>query len=356
VVGAAVSLAMSSPGRAVDTRNGTGGRRLPANTTVAYPIAGRGGATASTSAALLELFVSGASASGTIVAFSCDGPAPLAASVAYRRGQLVGNLVHVGVVNGKVCLRSSASTDVIIDVVAADGASGGAGVFPVAPTRLYDSRTAGGRLAAREVRRIKTAGVGAVPPSNGLTVTLNAVNAAKTGTLQIWPCDRSPSGIPVLVVTTGATASTAAATRVAGDGTVCVSSTVATDIVLDATSVWGIGGGRQMRAVTPSRVYDSRNAGGKVGGGSVASIAVAGAGGVNGGASVVSVTVSATSSSGRGTVAAWPCGQNKPFVAMMQLMPGITSSSTVIVGLGGGKLCLSPTASTHLIVDVTGYA
>ena len=111
-----------------------------------------------------------------------------------------------------------------------------------------------------------------------------------------------------------------------------------------------------MRAVTPARVYDSRDAGGKVGGGSVVSVGIAGRGGVNGGASTVSVSVSATSSSGRGTVAAWPCGQNKPFVAMMQLTPGVTSSSTVIVGLGGGQLCLSPTASTHLIVDVTGYA
>ena len=356
VVGPAVSMAMTSPVRVVDTRSGTGGRRVAANTVTAFNVVGRGGISASANAALLEIFASSPSSSGYLVAFPCNGSAPVAASVSFGRGQLVGNLVHVGLANGKVCVRSSSSTDVIIDVVAADGSSGAAGMMPVAPTRLYDSRAAGGRLAAGEVRAINTAGVGAVPPSNGLSVTLTAVNAAKTGTLKIWPCDRNAPGLPVLVVTSGATASASALTRVAGDGTVCVSSSTATDVVLDATSVWALGGGRQMRAITPARVYDSRDEGGRVAGGSVAAVGIAGRGGVNGGAAAVSVSISATGSSGRGWVTVWPCGQNKPLTAAMMLSSGVTSSSTVIVGLGGGKLCLSPSASTHLIVDVTGYA
>jgi hypothetical protein len=255
-----------------------------------------------------------------------------------------------------VCLTSTASTDVIIDVVAADGGSNGAGLAAIAPTRLYDTRAVGAPLAAGEVRAIPTFGVGGVPPSNGLSLTLTAVGASKTGTLKVWPCDKQAPGLPVLVVTKGATASASAISRVAADGTVCVSSSVTTDVVLDATSAWAIGGAAPLRAVTPSRVYDTRESSGKVGAGATLAVAVAGRGGVNGAASSASVSITATASGGRGTVTAWPCGQAKPATAIMQLAAGVTSSATAIVGLGGGSLCLSPTVGTHLIVDVTGYA
>ena len=85
-------------------------------------------------------------------------------------------------------------------------------------------------------------------------------------------------------------------------------------------------------------------------------VSVAGRGGVSGSANVVLASITATSSGGRGTVTAWPCGQNKPVTATMQLASGLTSSSTAVVGLGGGQLCLSPSIGTHLIVDVTGFA
>ncbi|MET0910146.1 MAG: M23 family metallopeptidase [Ilumatobacteraceae bacterium] len=355
VVGPAVRLGLISPVRVVDTRGGVGGKRLAANRVATYNVVGRGGVQSSASAVLINIWASSPAAGGSLVAFSCDGPAPVASSVAYWRGQLVGNLVHVGVVNGKVCVISSAATDVIIDVVAADG-SQGAGVTAIAPTRLYDSRTSGQRLAAGEVRAIKASSVGGMPVANGVSVTLTAVSAAKTGTLKVWPCDRPAPGLPMLVVTQGATASAPTVSRVAADGTVCVSSSVATDIVLDATSAWAVGGASTLRAITPARVYDSRNAGGKVSGGSVLSVNVAGRGGVSGSASVVLASITATSSGGRGTVTAWPCGQNKPATATMQLASGVTSSSTAVVGLGGGKLCLSPSIGTHLIVDVTGFA
>ena len=355
VIGPAARLGLIAPVRVVDTRGGIGGKRLAANRVATYNIVGRGGVQSSASAALINIWASSPAAGGYLVAFSCDGPAPVASSVAYWRGQLVGNLVHVGVVSGKICVISSAATDVIIDVVAADGAQG-AGVTAIAPTRLYDSRTDGQRLAAGEVRAIKASGVGAVPLANGVSVTLTAVNAAATGTLKLWPCDRQAPGLPMLVVTQGATASAPAVSRVAADGTVCVSSSVATDIVLDATSAWAIGGASSVRPMTPARVYDSRSAGGKVGGGSVLAVSVAGRGGVSGSASVVLASITATSSGGRGTVAAWPCGQNKPATAIMQLASGVTSSSTAVVGLGGGQLCLSPSIGTHLIVDVTGFA
>lgn len=354
-VGSSVRLGLVPPVRVVDTRAGVGGGRVPANTTVAFAVGGKGEVPVSFAAALVELFVSSPSAAGTIVAFSCDNPPPLAASVAYGRGQIVGNLVHVGVVNGQVCVRSSAATDVIIDVVAADGARSAAGVAAIAPTRIYDSRAAAGRLAAGEVRAIAASGVAGVPPSNGITLTLTAVSASATGTLKVWPCDRSAPGVPVLVVTSGATASATAVSKVAADGTICVSSTVATDVVIDVMSAWAIGGASALRTVHPARVHDTRDSGSKVAAGGVLEVAVAGRGGVGASAKLVSAAVSVTGVGARGTVAVWPCGQPRPATAMMTIYPGVTSTATALVGLGGGRMCLSPTASAHLIVDVTGY-
>lgn len=355
-VGSPVRLGLVAPVRVVDTRAGVGGARVPANTTVAFTIGGRGEVPASPGAALIELFVSSPSAAGTIVAFPCNGAPPFAASLAYARGQIVGNLVHVGVVDGKVCVRSSAATDVIIDVVGADGAPSAAGVAAIAPTRIYDSRVAGGRLAAGETRAITASGVGGVPPSNGVTLTLTAVSAAATGTLKVWPCDRSTPGVPVLVVTKSATASAAAVSRVAADGTICVSSTVAVDVVVDVMSAWAIGGASPLRTVTPARVHDTRDAGGKVPAGAVLEVQVAGRGGVAGSATMASAAVSVTGVGSLGTVAVWPCGQARPATAMMTIYPGVTSTATALVGLGNGRMCLSPTTSTHLIVDVSGYA
>ena len=278
VVGPAVRLGLISPVRVVDTRGGIGGKRLAANRIATYNVVGRGGVQSSTSAVLINIWASSPAAGGSLVAFSCHGPAPVASSVAYWRGQLVGNLVHVGVVNGKVCVMSSAATDVIIDVVAADG-SQGAGVTAIdahSPLRLaYRRATAGrwrgaghqglqrGRYARRE-RRQRHA---------------HCRQRGEPGTLKVWPCDRPAPGLPMLVVTQGASGLRVldGLVRVAADGTVCVSSSVATDIVMDATSAWAVGGASTLRAITPASVSTYwRNAGGKVSGGSVLSVNVAG--------------------------------------------------------------------------------
>ena len=57
-----------------------------------------------------------------------------------------------------------------------------------------------------------------------------------------------------------------------------------------------------------------------------------------------------------GIACALMCSGLTGYGAIKKTIPHLRAGPLLIVGLGGGKLCLSPTASTHLIVDVTGYA
>ena len=66
---------------------------------------------------------------------------------------------------------------------------------------------------------------------------------------------------------------------------------------------------------------------------------------------VLNITVTGTQAAGYLTV--WPCGQPQPNASNLNFTTGQTIPNLTITKLGtAGKICISPSAPTHLIADL----
>ena len=118
------------PARLFESRTGAGlstvdglnlgGGRIAAGAVVQVQIAGRGGVPDDAAGAVLNTAAIFPDSNGYLTLFPCDQDRPLAASVNYAPGQVRANAAFVKLDgSGRVCVFSSAFTDVTIDVVGA---------------------------------------------------------------------------------------------------------------------------------------------------------------------------------------------------------------------------------------------
>jgi hypothetical protein len=115
------------PGRVLESRVGAGlvtvdglfqgvGRR-PAGSTLELTIAGRAGVPGDAVAAMLNVAAVAPTGGGFLTVFPCGSPMPVAANVNYRPGAVVSNAVLAKIgAGGRVCVFSSAETDIVIDI------------------------------------------------------------------------------------------------------------------------------------------------------------------------------------------------------------------------------------------------
>jgi len=116
-----------TPARVLDTRPGEStvdGKQLGAGasapgSTLALPVAGRGGVPATATSVVLNVTVDGASGSGFVTVHPCDGPLPLASNLNFVAGASAANGSVVPLAaDGTVCLFVGGSSPVhlIVDV------------------------------------------------------------------------------------------------------------------------------------------------------------------------------------------------------------------------------------------------
>jgi len=109
----------------------------------------------------------------------------------------------------------------------------------------------------------------------------------------------------------------------------------------------------------PCRVVDTRLAGGPLVAGIERTFPFGGACGIPSTAAAVSVNVAVTAPTAAGNVRLYPAGSAVPNSSTINYAAGQTRSNNAVVGLSGaGELAAQcqPSGSTHLIVDVNGYA
>ncbi len=137
------------PSRILDTR--TKRVAIPAHSSLDVQVAGAGGVPpTNVAAAWLNLTVTGNTRAGYLTAYPTGTTRPLAANLNFGAGETraAGTLAKVGL-NGRVTVYngSSAPAHLVVDaqgfVRSGSGASALAGVTPVAPTRLVDTRSSG---------------------------------------------------------------------------------------------------------------------------------------------------------------------------------------------------------------------
>jgi hypothetical protein len=106
--------------RFLDTR--TAGTPVAAGSVTEIVVAGRGNVSAGATAAVLNVTVDQPSAAGFLTVYRCGTSTPNASNVNFSAGQTTANSVTVSVgTNGKVCVYSSSSTQLIVDVDASFG-------------------------------------------------------------------------------------------------------------------------------------------------------------------------------------------------------------------------------------------
>ena len=247
---------------------------------------------------------------------------------------------------------------------------GPGGFVPIAPSRVLDTRTAGGSLQPNETRVVTVSG-GSVP-AGAAAVSLNVtVVDPSAGYLAVWPADQSRPSTSVLNYDNQQTIANAVTVRVSGGGQISVASSSSAHLIIDvvgwyaapatttnaAGQTWAVptpGGG--FFGITPTRVLDSR-AGRKLAAGEARVLPLdlgVDMAGSSAGAVVLNVTAVAPNGTGYVTVV----GNGDSLADVSSLNFGrhaaVANQVTAHVGVGNA-IVLYASAPVDVIVDVMGF-
>jgi hypothetical protein len=280
------SIAVASPGpyspidpvRICDTRAGnpsnlTGAATqcnvltIPAAGTRTINVAdGSFGVPADATAVVLNVTVVNPAGPGYVTAYPAGASLPNASSVNYVAGEVVPNLVEVGIGSaGQVSLFTSAQTDLVVDVegytspTAAGGPGAGLYTPLSSPARICDSRSvstftpanqcdgpgsAAGTLAAGGTKDVAVTN-GTTIPSGAIAAVLNVtvVNPTLGGYLTVYPQGGSLPSASNVNYAAGQTTTNRVIVPLSPGGGVSIWSSQATDLVVDVSGYYSTAGG-----------------------------------------------------------------------------------------------------------------
>lgn len=321
------------------------GKALAGGSRQTVRVSNLSGVPKTTGGVLVRLTAQGAASGGYVSVAPCDGGMPAVSSLSFPAGGSAVGTSMVRVSNGNICVLSNTSVRLKVEVLAAQ-ASSGVGVQPVTATRVLDTRTTTRLVPGASVSLSPTT-LGVVAGTRGLTASITFVNPAAAGTFSLGFCGQGPWKSPIAA---DAVSSFTMTMRVNEAGW-CLSSSVATDVIVDVVAVWA--GTAAPSPVGPARIYDSRDAGAPVTSGGVG-LPVAGVGGVPADATTAVVALTVVTRGSGTSVFAYPCGEGRSSGSVVAVSANRVTTAVVPVRLGGGTLCLSSMNDADVIVDVLG--
>jgi subtilisin family serine protease len=169
-----------------------------------------------------------------------------------------------------------------------------------------------------------------------------------------YPCttDNPPGTVPLVTTTTTPPPTTAAPTTTTPATTAPAPATPAPTTTAVPTS--------RFEPITPERLADTRDAlagsglGGRVLAGGTLRVPIAGRGAIAADATAVSANITAVDATSSGFLTVWPCDTERPVAASVNYTRGSVDANAVLVGLGGGALCIYSMATVDVVVDITG--
>lgn len=241
------------PARLMDTRLGSGSTttdgesesegRVDAGSVTELRVAGRGGVPADADAALVNITAVRPATQSFITAFPCGAAQPNAASLNAADGTFVNNLVLAKIGDdGKVCLFSSSSTDLIVDVNAY--VPSGGGLLSLTPARLLETRgtlptidgsaVGGGPIPPGPPRIVEVGGRGGVPENaTGAMINVAAIRPDLGGFMTVYPCDEQRPNAANLNFGPGTVVSNAVFVKLDPNGRLCIYTRVASNATVD---------------------------------------------------------------------------------------------------------------------------
>ena len=225
-----------SPVRLVDTRLGqpqalqSAQNRLTPGQLLTVDVAALPGTDPSATAATVNVTAADPGASGFVSVL--PGPCanavlpPTTSNLNVSMGRDVAASATVALGNGELCIFSSVATDVVVDLQALHGTTGGA-LVATDPSRIIDTRnsqhlTAGGSLPIQ---------LDSAPAA--VIVNITAVDPTGRGFVTLYPCGSTVPTVSNLNFVAGAIVANRAVVSTGGSNQFCAFSNVDTDVVID---------------------------------------------------------------------------------------------------------------------------
>lgn len=351
-----VGMVPIAPSRVIDTRNGIGTAAvaLGAGCTLAFDPGTRPfGAIA----AALVLTATRADGNGFTTAYPCGTTRPTVSAVQILGGlDIPGTTVVPLGTQGRICIYSSVTTDVLVDVMGWLAPTGQSYTATTSPQRLLDSRQPAPRavLAAGAETAVQVPSVDGVIPTSA-SINLTATGSTGAGYVTAYPCDQTRSETSVLNVRRGADIANHVFVDLDAQGRFCLFNSVATHLIADLDGSFGsVASARPVRVQAPSRVIDSRNGVGTTGPIPAETVRALDLGDASGG---VLAELTIVDPAAGGYAVLYPCddptaggGTSVVNTARMTNVANLVLMRTDV----DGQVCLRTTMSTHVLVDVIG--
>jgi hypothetical protein len=247
-----------------------------------------------------------------------------------------------------------------------------------APGRVLDTRDpdgqtidglhrAVGRVAGGATYELPVGGRGGVPvDAASVVLNVTVVNPVAGGFVTVYPCGQSRPNASNLNFVAGDIVPNSVLAKLGAAGKICLFTSASTDLLVDVSGYFATT--ESLTPLTaPGRVLDTRDpdgqtidglhrAVGRVAGGATYELPVGGRGGVPVDAASVVLNVTVVNPVAGGFVTVYPCGQSRPNASNLNFVAGDIVPNSVLAKLGAaGKICLFTSASTDVLVDVTGY-
>jgi hypothetical protein len=342
------------PKRIVDTRTALGGsRRLAAGRTLTVQIRGRHRIPFTATAAVVNVTAVGPAAAGRLAVVPCTSGTPSTTTVQYAARQVVANTTIATLDSrGRFCVWTSAASDVLVDVTGWLAPGAGAGLTPVGPTRLADTRTGLGgsrRLIGNRtmVLDVRSGAAG----SSAVALNVSVVGPAAPGYVTVYPCGTTRPSTSTINHVAGEVRANNTVVGIGG-GKVCIYSLVATDIVVDLVGRFGSTGLRYL-PTTPRRIVDTRSAGGRLATGTAREYGV---GSTSAGTvKAASVTVTAIGHRSDGYTTTYACGRLPTASTVNHLARQPVSNGAIARTTTRSTSCAYSSAGGHLLIDLSGW-
>jgi hypothetical protein len=227
-----------APARLLDTRGQ--GVKLGRDQTRVVQVAGFGGVPIDATSVVLNVTADSPDAVGYVTVYPCGTARPDTSNLNFLPGQTVANAVTVALgATGAVCVHTTATTHLIVDVSAAYSPGSGEGaLFWMEPARMFDSRGQA-KVAAGTVVELDVAGSNGVP-TNAIAVALNITidSADSGGYVTVHPCGAPVPYASNLNFTPGRTVANSVLATVGANGKACFLVTGTAHLIVDVNAAY----------------------------------------------------------------------------------------------------------------------
>lgn len=227
---------------------------------------------------------------------------------------------------------------------------------PVAPIRLVDTRNGTGTTRL-PLGAGCTLVVDPLLPASATAATVNIVSVrpATGGYVTVYPCGTTRPVVSGLAALAGRVVSSTSVVRLGLDGTLCLFSSIDSEIVVDLYGWYSATDGVRYQPITTARLFDSRS-GSRLAAGSVTKVKAVRSGGAPAGATAVAITLHSTDPTRDGYLTVYPCSATRPTASALNVSLGRHATNHVQVALSGtGELCVFVSVAMHVVVDMSGW-